>query len=156
MCGPDRKLAHASNSLQCRGQTAHLPDLMSIPVSNPIKTSRPHTVGVYLPNKQFKESWRLTIEYARELRNMNMADFTNHARDIRLKFTPDPRDIVSGTTELPGQSLGLKHRQLWNGVTITPPKRTKTRCIRKQENTCAANVNYVPPEMRQAMERARL
>lgn len=103
---------------------------MSIPVSTPIQYSGRDTVGVYLPNKQFKESWRLPREYARELRNMNMADFMNHARDVRLKFTPDPRDIVTGGGIGPDQAIGLNHKKLWNGVTITSPKRTKTRCLR--------------------------
>lgn len=86
---------------------------------------------------------------------MNMADFMNHARDVRLKFTPDPRDIVSGSAPGPDRVLGLNHKKLWNGVTVTTPKRTKTRCIRGPENTCAANVNFIPPELKQAMEQAQ-
>lgn len=90
------------------------------------------TVGVYLPNHNHKEPYRLMRSYARQLRNMNMAFFINHTKDVRLTFTPDPRDIVAGGGIGPDQAVGLNHKKLWNGVSITTPKRTKTRCIRTQ------------------------
>src|SRR5215471_10785845 len=49
------------------------------------------TVGVYLPNKHYREGWRMLRTYARELRDMNLGRFVNRADDFRLFFTPDPR-----------------------------------------------------------------
>ncbi|HLK51811.1 MAG TPA: hypothetical protein VKU42_00060, partial [Candidatus Angelobacter sp.] len=114
------------------------------------------TVGVYLPNKNHKEPYRLTRTYARQLRNMNMAFFINHTKDIRLNFTPDPRDIVSGSSVDPAQAIGLNHKKLWNGVTITSPKRTKTKIGRGIENASAMITNYMPPEMRRKASAARV
>src|SRR5215470_10775356 len=37
------------------------------------------TVGVYLPNKPYREGWRLLRTYARELRDMNLGRFVNRA-----------------------------------------------------------------------------
>lgn len=100
------------------------------PRQYPIVLSHRDTVGVYLPNKPFKETWRLTRIYARELRNMNMADFVNRAKDVRLKFTPDLNEMMGRGFALPGATLGLDQRRNENGLSLRAPKRTKTRCIR--------------------------
>src|SRR5215471_8476435 len=69
------------------------------------------TVGVYLPNKPYREGWRLLRTYARELRDMNLGRFVNRADDFRLFFTPDPRKAFSPPAPLPGESLGLNQRR---------------------------------------------
>lgn len=58
------------------------------------------TVGVYLPNKPFKETYRLKRAYARELRDNGLAFFINRADDIRLTFTPE--------MEFRGESCNIK------------------------------------------------
>lgn len=124
----------------CRGHTAHLPDSMSTRVSKENLSACPHCerfrpcdcreqVGVFLPSGSSRQTWRLYRWYAKQLRNMNMADFINHANDVRLKFTPDLRSMmVAGCS--PDGAVGLNHKRLANGVTIVPMKRTKTRCLR--------------------------
>ena len=104
------------------------------------------TVGVYLPNKPYREGWRLLRTYARELRDMNLGRFVNRADDFRLFFTPDPRSAFPRTAPLPGESLGLNQRRLENGVSLRPARRTGVRCLRTAEHrpTQCRDVNYVP------------
>jgi hypothetical protein len=92
------------------------------------------TVGVYLPNKPYREAWRLERTYARQLRDMNLGRFVNRADDFRLFFTPDPRKMFSPPTPLPGESLGLNQRRLENGISLRPARRTGVRCLRHAEH----------------------
>lgn len=103
-------------------------------------------VGVFLPRGSFRQTWRMYRWYARQLRNMNMADFINHANDVRLKFTPDLKSLAVGGCIGPDAAVGLNHKKLANGVTIVSPKRTKTRCLRpvSYSLTQCRDVNFVP------------
>src|SRR5215469_8742546 len=92
------------------------------------------TVGVYLPNKPYREGWRLLRTYARELRDMNLGRFVNRADDFRLFFTPDPRRMFPPPAPLPGESLGLNQRRLENGISLRPARRTGVRCLKTAEH----------------------
>jgi hypothetical protein len=104
------------------------------------------TVGVYLPNKPYREGWRLLRTYARELRDMNLGRFVNRADDFRLFFTPDPRRIFPRPAPLPGESLGLNQQRLENGISLRPARRTGVRCLKIAEHrpTQCRDNNYVP------------
>ena len=104
------------------------------------------TVGVYLPNKPYREGWRLLRTYARELRDMNLGRFVNRADDFRLFFTPDPRKAFPRAAPLPGESLGLDQRRLENGISLRPARRTGVRCLRIAEHrpTQCRDNNHVP------------
>ena len=104
------------------------------------------TVGVYLPNKPYREGWRLLRTYARQLRDMNLGRFVNRADDFRLFFTPDPRRAFPPPVPLPGESLGLNQRRLENGVSLRPARRTGVRCIKPAEHrpTQCRDNNHVP------------
>ncbi len=106
------------------------------------------TVAVFLPNKPFRQAWRIYRWYARELRNMNMASFINRGDAVRLTFSPDISDITAKGFALPDQAIGLNHKKLWNGVTLVSPKRTKTRCLRPvwYSPTQCADTNGRRPE----------
>lgn len=127
-------------SPSCRGHTAHPLDSMNTSVSAENLIPCQHCdrssacdcrdrVGVFLPRNSSRQTWRIFRWYARELRNMGMADFINHAKDVRLTFTPDLMKMMGGAC-MPDFAVGLNHRKLANGVTLSRPKRTKTRCVR--------------------------
>ena len=104
------------------------------------------TVGVYLPNKPYREGWRMLRTYARELRDMNLGRFVNRADDFRLFFTPDPRKAFPRAAPLPGESLGLNQRRLENGISLRPARRTGVRCLKIAEHrpTQCRDNNHVP------------
>jgi hypothetical protein len=64
------------------------------------------------------------------MRDMNLAYFINHTKDVRLRFTPDPREPFPKAMMIPGENLGINHKIAATGISLRPPKRTKTRCIR--------------------------
>ena len=84
---------------------------------------------------------------------MGMADFINHARAVRLKFTPDLTKMVASAGISPDMAVGLNHKRLANGVTIAPAKRTKTKIGRGFEDCSVRATNFIPKEMQEAMQR---
>ena len=82
---------------------------------------------------------------------MNMADFVNRAKDVRLRFTPDLNEIFGCGVALPGESLGLNQRRKENGVSLRAPKRTKTRCLRTPEYSSCREINFIPKHLEAAI-----
>ncbi len=67
---------------------------------NQALANRCATVGVYLPNADKPEKFRMTMEMARNLRNQGLAQFINRKCDIRLNTmtasTPSSASISAG------------------------------------------------------------
>jgi hypothetical protein len=79
--------SQTTKTITINGQ--HFPVIVCAPGAN-THVARPRqrrrdTVGVYMPNGGKPEDFRLTIELARDMRDLGLCDFINCRRDVRLR-----------------------------------------------------------------------